>query len=372
MKPPSLLTVSVLLLSFGFVAAVVVPDASADYVILKSGGRVEGEVIEESEERVTVRVEGLGEIRFERADVEKVEYSEIRRLPTNTPPPPTATPIPTETQRPRFLEPAYSIPPTATNTPVFVPGQVSRRPTATPLTQVAQPERPPQPEPGTLRPAPEPPDQGEQTPEEFPFEDLYGDYRGEETPGGFSWDPREVDEEALFKQVETFVKGFIVGVIIFSLLFYLYLSLCRHVIAVKTDTPNAWWAWIPVLRDMLLLRVGGNPAWWAMFINLGFVVWFTCEMMLLLETSSGLSDGSGSFGMRIVYLLGFLLWGCFSYMMWKDVCIARGKAKSTAYLMHLHVVFAVATAYCCCFFPFVAVGMLCYYVVCPPFIAFYK
>lgn len=356
-----------LLLFIGWLAiGQAVPIARADYVVLKSGGRVEGEITEENAQRVTIKVEGLGEIRFERGDVERVEYRQIRRLPTQTPPPPPATATPSPTRAGR-LEPTRVAATTPTRTPRLSLGQEAPRPTLTPTPPLqARPEAPPVAR-APVAPEPErPPGWPE---EEFPPPDTFGDQGEESYNQGFSWDPREFNEEELQKQIETLIKGAQLFIYLIGFLFYLYLSLCRHVIATKTGTPNAWWAWIPVLRDLLLLRIGENPAWYAVLIYAGWAIQFAVSTALDLPQYAG---GITGFFYSIVNLSGFLLWGFTSYVMWRDVCVARGKAKSVAYVMHLHVIFGIAGFFCCCFFPFIIVGVVCYYIICPAFIAFYK
>lgn len=43
---------------------------------------------------------------------------------------------------------------------------------------------------------------------------------------------------------------------------YVYLALCLQTIAKKTNTPNAWMAWIPIVNIFLMLNIARKPAWW--------------------------------------------------------------------------------------------------------------
>lgn len=57
------------------------------------------------------------------------------------------------------------------------------------------------------------------------------------------------------------------GVILFvclciGLAVYLYMALALQTIAEKTETPNAWLAWIPLVNIFLMLSVAKKPAWW--------------------------------------------------------------------------------------------------------------
>jgi len=43
---------------------------------------------------------------------------------------------------------------------------------------------------------------------------------------------------------------------------YVWISLCLHLIAVKTDTQYSWFAWIPVVNIFLLCKMAGQSGWW--------------------------------------------------------------------------------------------------------------
>ena len=44
--------------------------------------------------------------------------------------------------------------------------------------------------------------------------------------------------------------------------FYIYFALALSTIAKKTNTENAWWAWIPILQVLLMLNIAQKPMWW--------------------------------------------------------------------------------------------------------------
>lgn len=60
--------------------------------------------------------------------------------------------------------------------------------------------------------------------------------------------------------------GIIVFILLFLLAYYIYMSFCVYRIAKKTNTPDAWLAWIPILDIFLSLQLARKPAWW--------IVWF--------------------------------------------------------------------------------------------------
>jgi hypothetical protein len=78
--------------------------------------------------------------------------------------------------------------------------------------------------------------------------------------------------------------GLIAGAFLIFLLFFLaiyaFIAFCVMKIAQKTNTDNAWWAWIPILNIVLLLNVARKPVWWILLffiplvnIVIAFLVW---------------------------------------------------------------------------------------------------
>lgn len=47
---------------------------------------------------------------------------------------------------------------------------------------------------------------------------------------------------------------------------YGYFSYALMVIAQKTDTENAWMAWVPLLNVYLMCIIAGKPAWWVILV----------------------------------------------------------------------------------------------------------
>jgi hypothetical protein len=68
----------------------------ADLIILKTGGRLEGSVLEETEENIQIEIEGMGVLNVDKENIERVIRQEIVRPPTNTPELIELLPTPTE------------------------------------------------------------------------------------------------------------------------------------------------------------------------------------------------------------------------------------------------------------------------------------
>src|SRR4051812_17112639 len=51
-----------------------------------------------------------------------------------------------------------------------------------------------------------------------------------------------------------------------GLLLYIFVSYSFQTIANKTGTPNAWFAWVPILNLVLLLQIAKKPVWWVILL----------------------------------------------------------------------------------------------------------
>jgi hypothetical protein len=71
---------------------------------------------------------------------------------------------------------------------------------------------------------------------------------------------------ALGFQQEDVPRGFLpamVGIfLVVTAVLYVYISLALQTIANKTNTENAWLAWIPIANLILVLRITNRPLWW--------------------------------------------------------------------------------------------------------------
>jgi len=51
-------------------------------------------------------------------------------------------------------------------------------------------------------------------------------------------------------------------VVVIALAGYVYMALALQTIATKTNTENAWLAWIPIANIFLMLNIAKKPLWW--------------------------------------------------------------------------------------------------------------
>ncbi len=74
--------------------------------------------------------------------------------------------------------------------------------------------------------------------------------------------------------------AFLMVFLVIGLVFYVYMSLALQTIAKKTNTENAWMAWIPIINFILMLNIAKKPIWWIILffvpllnIVIGILVW---------------------------------------------------------------------------------------------------
>ena len=80
-----------------------------------------------------------------------------------------------------------------------------------------------------------------------------------------------------------FAGGLFLFVMLFVLAIYVVMAISLMKIAKRTNTENAWFAWIPILNLILMLQISQRPMWWLVFflvpiinivgIVLSFVIW---------------------------------------------------------------------------------------------------
>lgn len=59
--------------------------------------------------------------------------------------------------------------------------------------------------------------------------------------------------------------------VLFYIAIYIYLAICLMKMAHKTNTRNAWFAWIPILDFILLVEIAGKSIWWVFLCFIPFI-----------------------------------------------------------------------------------------------------
>jgi hypothetical protein len=68
-----------------------------------------------------------------------------------------------------------------------------------------------------------------------------------------------------------FFGAFLMVYFIFLLGLYVYFALALQTIAQKTNTENAWLAWIPIVNIVLMCNIAKKPVWWILLCLIPFV-----------------------------------------------------------------------------------------------------
>lgn len=96
----------------------------------------------------------------------------------------------------------------------------------------------------------------------------------------------------LLLQEERPPTGLIAGMfLIFLLVFaavYAFFAICLMKIAQKTNTENAWWAWIPILNILLMLNIARKPLWWIILFFIPLV-----NFVIIILVCLGIAEARG-------------------------------------------------------------------------------
>lgn len=110
-------------------------------------------------------------------------------------------------------------------------------------------------------------------------------------PGNFNLPP-------IGEEIPAFVLPLLGGLLLFFLiifiLFYIFSAICLQKIAKKTQTENAWFAWVPILNLLLMLNIAKKPTWWIIlfFIPLANIV-FTILVWMEISKKLGKPEWLG-------------------------------------------------------------------------------
>jgi len=98
-----------------------------------------------------------------------------------------------------------------------------------------------------------------------------------------------------------FGAGIFIFVMIIVIILYAVIALSLMKIAKRTNTENAWFAWIPILNLILMLQIAKRPMWWLVFflvpfinivgVVLQFVIWVDIAKLLGKSAAIGILAG---------------------------------------------------------------------------------
>ncbi len=110
------------------------------------------------------------------------------------------------------------------------------------------------------------------------------------------------------------VGGMILMLVLSLGALYVYISMALQTIAQKTNTADAWLAWIPIVNIALMLNVAKKPLWW---IILFFIPLVNIIMSILVWMSIAEARQKPNWWgiIMIVPVVGLVVPG---YLAWSD------------------------------------------------------
>ena len=110
------------------------------------------------------------------------------------------------------------------------------------------------------------------------------------------------------------MTGFIVICFLLTLVMYVYMALALQTIANKTNTENAWLAWIPIVNIILMLNVAKKPIWWFILFLIPLV-----NIVVAILVWMGVAEARNKPGwwgvLLIIPVIGIIVPG---YLAWSD------------------------------------------------------
>lgn len=120
-----------------------------------------------------------------------------------------------------------------------------------------------------------------------------------------------VDPEAAGAAMAVF-GGIMLFMLLFLVIVYVYMAVCLMKMARKTNTPNAWMAWIPILNIILMVQVAKKPLWWIILFFIPFVnIVFTILLWMAIAKELGKPEWLGI--LMIVPVANFIVPGYLAF-----------------------------------------------------------
>jgi hypothetical protein len=111
-----------------------------------------------------------------------------------------------------------------------------------------------------------------------------------------------------------FMGAFLFFFCIIFLVAYVYHALALQTIATKTNTENAWFAWIPILNLILMINIAKKPIWWILLFLIP-VVNFVIYVILWMGIAEARKKPNWWGILTIVPVVNIIVPG---YLAWSD------------------------------------------------------
>lgn len=116
----------------------------------------------------------------------------------------------------------------------------------------------------------------------------------------------------------------IVTFLLVLLLVYIYVAICLSRITKKTNTENAWFAWIPILNLVLMLQIAKKPLWWIIFALIPIVnlIWVVFSILIWMEIAERLKKPTW---LGVLMILPFANLFVYGYLAFSESTITSEK-----------------------------------------------
>lgn len=245
-KITGLLSVRVLLfLCIYFLA--VAPSFAKSTLHLKSGEKIEGDVIERTDDYVKINLEGV-ELTYWSDQIDKLELDSKNSLSSAKKQKPVEDALSSRPENQAADKASQALPSQVSSEEPVIPQRTSVQETVTVV------------------------------------EDTVTDHAGKIIPGSSIF----VGEQELmagnavtgdFSNTHEQARIALAMMTAVCIIFYLFVSLCLQFIAIKTNTSDAWLAWIPIANLCLMCKIAKKPVWWLLCF---FVPILNIIIMILL------------------------------------------------------------------------------------------
>ncbi len=100
----------------------------------------------------------------------------------------------------------------------------------------------------------------------------------------------------------------------FFIAIYVYFALAFQTIAKKTNTPDDWWAWVPIMNLLLVAKIAKKEVWWGLLCLIPLVgIVFAIILMMGVAEARNKPNWWGI--LMIVPVANFIVPG---YLAWAD------------------------------------------------------
>ncbi|MBU2025325.1 MAG: DUF5684 domain-containing protein [Patescibacteria group bacterium] len=110
--------------------------------------------------------------------------------------------------------------------------------------------------------------------------------------------------------------GFMIFAMLLGLIFYVYSSFCLMKIAQKLNADNVWFAWVPILNIVLMLKLADKPVWWLIFIFIPFLnalLMFIGTIIIWIEIAKKLNKPSWLGALMFISPVNLILLGYLAF-----------------------------------------------------------